>query len=178
MVLRGCAHSADKSLGRLFKGGGVQGQGPCRVWAEPNAACANKKRPPSHWTERRRARSHSPVSLKGPLSLPMRRALPLPLPDARSPPLPEGRFQPAAALLCQIAMGTLSVPRGFHPHYITSSSASCQEDFIKGEEKRRRRGSGKPCAMLENFGTEQPDAEKILAGSGWYVFRNMTDESD
>ena len=162
MVLRGCAHSADKSLGRLFKGGGVQGQGPCRVWAEPNAACANKKRPPSHWTERRRARSHSPVSLKGPLSLPMRRALPLPLPDARSPPLPEGRFQPAAALLCQIAMGTLSVPRGFHPHYITSSSASCQEDFIKGEEKRRRRGSGKPCAMLENFGTEQPDAEKSL----------------
>ena len=157
---------------------GCRGKAPAGFGRSPTLLAPTKKRPPSHWTERRRARSHSPVSLKGPLSLPMRRALPLPLPDARSPPLPEGRFQPAAAPLCQIAMGTLSVPRGFHPHYITSSSASCQEDFIKGEEKRRRRGSGKPCAMLENFGTEQPDAEKILAGSGWYVFRNMTDESD
>ena len=88
---------------------------PKAVWAETSALYEKNNAHPSRRTERRRARSHSPVSLEGPLSLPMRRALPLPLPDARSPLLPEGRFQPAAALLCQFAVGTLSVPRGFIP---------------------------------------------------------------
>ena len=112
---------------------------PKAVWAETSALYEKNNAHPSRRTERRRARSHSPVSLKRPLSLPVRRALPLPLPDARSPLLPEGRFQPAAALLCQFAVGTLSVPRGFHLYYITSGRASCQEDFTKE--------SGKFCAV-------------------------------
>ena len=100
----------------------------------------------SQRTERRGARFHSPVSLERALSLPMRRALPLPLPDARSPQLPEGRFQPAAAPLCQIAMGTLSVPRGYISIILPAAGSRVKEisqklpgNFVQFVRKRKQR---------------------------------------
>ena len=182
MVLRGCAHSADKSLGRLFKGGGVQGQSPCRVWAEPNAACANKKTPS--------------VPLDGeaqgavPLSCFTQRASIAAHAEGAAPPAP-GRTFPTAPRGPLSASGSPSLP-DCHGYSFRSSRFSSplyyqqqrlgsrrfQKRCGGAEGKRRRGGSGQPCGVLENFGTEQPDAEKILAGSGWYVFRNMTDESD